>query len=62
MEFDVTEKKKLLRLRKTKPFKTTLPRKITIKISEKWIEMIEEPETVPKIDYENLIWTTCSDN
>ena len=31
-------------------------------MSEKWIEMIEEPETTTKIDHENLSWTACSDD
>ena len=34
----------------------------TIKVSEKWIEMIEEPETTTKINHENLLWTICSDD
>ena len=31
-------------------------------MSEKWIKMTEEPETVKKINHENLSWTTCSDD
>ena len=31
-------------------------------MSEKWIEMTEEPETATKIDHENLSWTACSDD
>ena len=31
-------------------------------MSEKWIEMTEESETVTKINHENLSWTTCSDD
>ena len=31
-------------------------------MSEKWIEMTEKPETVTKINHENLSWTTCSDD
>ena len=31
-------------------------------MSEKWIEMIEEPETIIKINHENLSWTTCNDD
>ena len=33
-----------------------------MEMSEKWIEMTEEPETVTKINHENLSWTTCSDD
>ena len=33
-----------------------------MEVSEKWIEMIEEPETATKIDHENLSWTACSDD
>ena len=54
-------KKNLLRLRETRSFKTKLSKK-TIKMSEKWIEMIEESETAIKINHENLLWTTCSDD
>ena len=61
MEFDVTEKKILLRLGETVSFKTKLPKK-TIKVSEEWIEMIEEPETATEINHENLSWTACSDD
>ena len=31
-------------------------------MSEKWIEIIEEPETITKINHEILSWTTCSDD
>ena len=31
-------------------------------MSEKWIEMTEKPETVTKINYENLSWTICNDD
>ena len=31
-------------------------------MSEKWIEMIEEPETTTGINHENLSWTTCSND
>ena len=31
-------------------------------MSEKWIEMIEEPETTTGINHENLSWTACSDD
>ena len=31
-------------------------------MSDKWIEMIEEPETTIKINYENSSWTACSDD
>ena len=31
-------------------------------MSEKWIEMTEEPETTTKINHENLSWTACSDD
>ena len=31
-------------------------------MSEKWIEMTEEPETAIKINHENLSWTTYSDD
>ena len=64
MELDVTEKrfkKNLSRLWETGSFKTKLPKK-TIKVSEMWIEMIEEPETATRINHENLSWTTCSDD
>ena len=33
-----------------------------MEMSEKWIEMIEKPETATKINHENLSWTTCSDD
>ena len=36
--------------------------KKTVEVSEKWIEMIENPETATKINHENLSWTTCSDD
>ena len=66
MELDATKKKKkkknLLRLRETGSFKTKLPKKKTVKVSEKWIEINEEPETVTKINHENLSWTTCIDD
>ena len=38
-----------------------LPKK-TMEMSEKWIQMIGEPETAIKINHENLSWTTCNDN
>ena len=31
-------------------------------MSEKWIEMIEEPETATGINYENLSWKACSND
>ena len=31
-------------------------------MSQKWIEMTEEPETATKINHENLSWTTCNDD
>ena len=31
-------------------------------MSEKWIEIIEEPETATKINHENLSWTIYSDD
>ena len=31
-------------------------------MSEKWIEMTEEPETVTKTNHENLSRTICSDD
>ena len=31
-------------------------------MSEKWIEMIEEPEITTKINHKNLSWTTCNDD
>ena len=31
-------------------------------MSEKWIEMTEEPETAIKINHENLSWTACSND
>ena len=48
-------------MRETGSFKTKLPKK-TMEMSEKWIEMIEEPETATKINHENLLWTTYSDD
>ena len=55
LEFDVTGKKGfkkyMLRLREIGSFKTKLPKK-AVKMSEKWIEIIEEPETVTKIYYD----------
>ena len=36
--------------------------KETIKMSEKCIEIMEEPETAIKINHENLSWTTCSND
>ena len=33
-----------------------------MEMSEKWIEMTENPETATKINHENLSWTTCSDD
>ena len=59
MELDVTEKKNCLR--ETGSFKTELPKK-TVKMSENWIEMTEKPETITKINHENLLWTICSDD
>ena len=41
--------------------KRNCPKK-TVKVSEKWIGMTEEPETTTKINYENLSWTACSDD
>ena len=51
----------MLRLRETGSFNTKLPKK-TIKMSEKWFEMTEEPETITEINYENLSWTIYSDD
>ena len=48
-------------MRETGSFKMKLPKK-TIKMSEKWIEMTEEPETITKINHENLSWTACSND
>ena len=31
-------------------------------MSEEWIEVTEEPETVTEINHENLSWTTCSND
>ena len=31
-------------------------------MSKKWIEMTVKPETITGINYENLSWTTCSDD
>ena len=31
-------------------------------MSEKWIEMTENPETVTKTNHENLSWTICNDD
>ena len=57
MEFYVTEKKgfkkNFLRLRETWLFKTKSAQKKTIKMSEKWIEMTEKPETITKSNHEN---------
>ena len=65
MELDATKRKrflkKRLRLREIGSFKTKLSKK-AIKMSEKWIEIIEKPETVTKINHENLSWTTCNDD
>ena len=33
-----------------------------MEVLEKWVEMIEEPETVTKIDHENLSWTACNND
>ena len=49
-------------MRETGSFKTKLPKKKTMEMSEKWIEMIEKPETTIKINHENLSWTACSDD
>ena len=51
----------MLRLRETGSFKMKLSKK-TIKISEKWIKIIEEPETIIKINHENLLWIACSND
>ena len=66
MEFDVTEEKGFKKKTcyvcgKLGYLKRNCPKR-TIKVSEKWIEMTEEPETVIKINHENLTWTTCSNN
>ena len=61
MEFDVTEKNNCYVCEKLGHLKRNCPKK-TIKMSEKWIEMIENPETIIKINHENLSWTTCSDD
>ena len=47
----------ILRLRENKSFKTKLPKK-TIKISEKWIEMIETRNNQKN----HLSWTICNDD
>ena len=65
MEFDVTKKKGFKKktcyvCRKLGHLKRNCPKK-TIKVWEKWIEMIEEPERATKINHENLSWTACSD-
>ena len=60
MELDVTEKKCYV-CGKLGYLKRNCPKK-TMEMSEKWIEMTEEPETVTKINHENLSWTTCSDD
>ena len=31
-------------------------------MSEEWIEMTEEPETITGINHENLSWTACSND
>ena len=61
MELDVTEKKRFKKKTcyvcgKLGHLKRNCPKK-TIKMSEKWIEMTEEPETTIKINHENLSWT-----
>ena len=66
MEFDVTEKKKKKKKTcyvcgKLGHLKRNCPKK-TIKVSEKWIEIIEEQETITKINHENLSWTACSND
>ena len=66
MELDVTEEKRFRKIfcyvcGKLGHLKRNCPKK-TIEVSEKWIEMIEEPETVTGINHENLSWTTCSND
>ena len=41
--------------------KRNCPKK-TVEMSEKWIEITEEPETGTRINHENLSWTTCIDD
>ena len=48
-------------MRETGSFKTKLPKKNN-KMSEEWIEMTEEPETITGINHENLSWTACSND
>ena len=66
MELNVTEeirfkKKPCYVCGKLGHLKRNCPKK-TIKMSEKWIEMTEKPETAIKVNHENLSWTTCSDD
>ena len=61
MEFDVTEKKKVLKKTcyvcgKLGHLKRNCSKK-PVEMSEEWIEMIEDPETARKINYENLSLT-----
>ena len=65
-KFDVTEEKGFKKkicyaCGKLGHLKRNCPKK-TMEMSEKWIEMTEEPETVTKINHEILSWTTCSDD
>ena len=66
IKFDVTEEKRFRKKTcyvggKLGHLKRNCPKR-TIKMSEKWIEMIEETETTIKINHENLSWTTCSND
>ena len=65
MEFDVTEKKRFKKncyvFGKLGHLKRNCSKR-TVETSEKWIEIIEEPETIIKINHENLSWTACSND
>ena len=66
MELDATEEKRFRKKNcyvcgKLGHLKRNCPKK-TIKMSEEWIEMTEKPETVTKINHENLSWTACSND
>ena len=61
MEFDV-RKKNCYVCGKLGHLKRNYPKKKPMEMSEKWIEIIEKPETIIKVNHENLSWITCSDD